>query len=53
MSAMLQWYTAVSVTIPSVVSVIHFQKTMSSLLTCDLTFCFVSMLKIWSVRAAK
>jgi hypothetical protein len=37
---------------PIVVSETHFQNTMSSLLTCDLTFCLVSMLKIWSVRAA-
>ena len=35
-----------------VVSEIHFQKTTSESLTCDLTFCFVSILNIWSVRPA-
>ena len=48
-----QWYTAVSVTRPRVESEIHFQKTTSSLLTCDLTFCLVSMLKTCSVRPAR
>ena len=51
-SAIDQWYTAVSVTIPMVVSDIHFQKTTSESLTCDLTFCFASISNIWSVRPA-
>lgn len=38
---------------PIVVSDIHFQKTTSSALTCDLTFCFVSRLKICNVRPAR
>ena len=49
---MVQWYTAVSVTMPIVVSDTHFQNTISSLLVCDLTFCLVSMLKICNVRPA-
>jgi hypothetical protein len=40
------------VTIPIVVSETHFQNTTSSALTCDLTFCFVSILKICRVRPA-
>src|ERR1700729_2904890 len=52
-SEIVQWKTDVSVTIPTVVSETHFQNTISSLLTCDLTFCFVSILKIWRVRPAR
>ena len=40
------------VTIPRVVGEIHFQKTTSSCIVCDLTFCLSSMLKIWSCRSA-
>lgn len=51
-SAIVQWYTAVSVTKPMTVSETHFQKTTSSLFKCDFTFCFVSILKIWRVLFA-
>ena len=37
---------------PSVVGEIHFQKTTSSCIKCDLTFCLSSMLKICSCRWA-
>ena len=47
-----QWKTAVSVTIPTMLSDIHFQKITSSALAWDLTLVLVSMLNICSVRPA-
>lgn len=35
---------------PSVVSLIHFQKTTSSFMVVDFSFCFCSRSKIWRVR---
>ena len=43
---MSQWYTALPVTRPSLVSEIHFQKTTCSGMSTDLSFCFASRLKI-------
>lgn len=44
--SMDQWYTEVSVTKDSVFSVIHFQKTTSSVIAWAFIFDFISMLKI-------
>jgi len=45
-----QWKTDVSVTRPSVVSLIHRQKTTSSFMVDDLILAFFSRSKIWRVR---
>jgi hypothetical protein len=43
---MSQWYTAVAVTRPSLVPLIHFQNTTACANCTDLSFAFVSRLKI-------
>ena len=48
--SIFQWYTAVSVTRPIVLTLIHFQKTTSSAMVCDFILLLSSMLKICSWR---
>lgn len=49
---MPQWYTAVSVARPIVLTLIHFQYCTSSVIVWAFIFDFISMLKIWSVFPA-